>query len=130
MKDVGAAYWSGQGPCAAAIAADLHRRGAGSSSEHAAEADSEEQPVEANEEARLLEGVGDFRGERKELVEEKKMEDQDSGGKSADKVAAREDEGSTTPIPEKVKGDSLGLDAELWAMFDLPHPIQRALGQA
>ena len=30
------------------------------------------------------------------------MEDQDSGGKSADKVAAGEDEGSTTPIPEKV----------------------------
>lgn len=58
--------------------------------------------LEAKEEARLLEGVGDFGGERKELVEEKKMEDQDSGGKSADKVAAGEDEGSTTPIPEKV----------------------------
>ena len=60
------------------------------------------QSLEANEEARLLEGVGDFRGERKELVEEKKMEDQDSGGKSADKVAAGEDEGSTTLNPEKV----------------------------
>ncbi|RWR72495.1 casein kinase 1-like protein HD16 isoform X1 [Cinnamomum micranthum f. kanehirae] len=59
--------------------------------------------LEAKEEARLLEGVGDFGGERKELVEEKKMEDQDSGGKSADKVAAGEDEGSTTPIPEKVQ---------------------------
>ena len=29
-----------------------------------------------------------------------------------------------------VKGDSLGPDAELWAMFDLPRPILRALGQA
>ncbi|XXG46353.1 hypothetical protein AAC387_Pa02g1219 [Persea americana] len=45
--------------------------------------------------------MGDFGGERKELVEEKKMEDQDSGGKSADKVAAGEDEGSTTLNPEK-----------------------------
>ncbi|KAJ8615501.1 hypothetical protein MRB53_034873 [Persea americana] len=58
--------------------------------------------LEANEEVRLLEVVGDFGGEWKELVEEKKMEDQDSGGKSADKVATREDEGSTTPIQEKV----------------------------
>ncbi|XXG61742.1 hypothetical protein AAC387_Pa05g0278 [Persea americana] len=60
------------------------------------------QSLEANEEASLLEGVGDFGGEWKELVEEKKMEDRDNGGKSVDKVATREDEGSTTPIPEKV----------------------------
>ncbi|KAF3788887.1 Casein kinase I [Nymphaea thermarum] len=39
----------------------------------------------------------------KELVEEAKMEDYDSGGRSADKVPAAEDEGSTAPLPEKVQ---------------------------
>ncbi|KAL6006098.1 Casein kinase 1-like protein hd16 [Asimina triloba] len=63
---------------------------------------------EAKEEARFLEGGGDFGGvdllgERKEGVGEKKMEDYDSGAKSADKVPAAEDEGSTAPLPEKVQ---------------------------
>ncbi|CAN6441217.1 unnamed protein product [Victoria cruziana] len=39
----------------------------------------------------------------KELVEEAKMEDYDSGGRSAEKVPAAEDEGSTAPLPEKVQ---------------------------
>ncbi|XP_059063074.1 casein kinase 1-like protein HD16 isoform X1 [Cryptomeria japonica] len=44
-----------------------------------------------------LNGVEDFR----QLTE--KMEDDESGGRSADKVAAGEDEGSTAPLPEKVQ---------------------------
>ncbi|XP_058074199.1 casein kinase 1-like protein HD16 isoform X2 [Magnolia sinica] len=63
---------------------------------------------EAKEEARFLEGGGDFGGldlvgEAKEGVGEKKMEDFDSGARSAEKVPAAEDEGSTAPLPEKVQ---------------------------
>ncbi|XP_077209940.1 casein kinase 1-like protein HD16 isoform X1 [Tasmannia lanceolata] len=69
------------------------------------------EPVDENnivkeEEVRVLGGGGDFVdlvGEEKEEVGEKKMEDYDSGGRSADKVQGGEEEGSTAPIPEKVQ---------------------------
>ncbi|KAL6013555.1 hypothetical protein ACLOJK_004053, partial [Asimina triloba] len=61
---------------------------------------------EAKEDARFLEGEGDFRGvdllgERKEGVSENTIADYDSGARSADKVPAAEDKGSTTQLPEK-----------------------------
>lgn len=59
--------------------------------------------LEAKEEAKILEGGADFGGA---LIgeEQKKMDDYDSGGgaKSADKIPAAEEEGSTAPLPEKV----------------------------
>eukprot|EP00268_Persea_americana_P032747 TRINITY_DN3229_c0_g1_i6.p1 TRINITY_DN3229_c0_g1~~TRINITY_DN3229_c0_g1_i6.p1 ORF type:complete len:704 (+),score=115.93 TRINITY_DN3229_c0_g1_i6:391-2502(+) len=60
--------------------------------------------LEAKEEAKILEGGADFGGA---LIgeEQKKMDDYDSGGgaKSADKIPAAEEEGSTAPLPEKVQ---------------------------
>lgn len=50
-------------------------------------------PLKDNEKARVL----------AEEVAEKKMDEYDSGGRSADKGAGAEDEGSTAPLPEKVK---------------------------
>lgn len=38
----------------------------------------------------------------REVVAEKKMDEYDSGGRSADKGPGAEDEGSTAPLPEKV----------------------------
>ncbi|XP_043720209.1 casein kinase 1-like protein HD16 isoform X2 [Telopea speciosissima] len=68
---------------------------------------------QAKEEKKTLEegGVGggawaDFGGlvgASKEEVGEKKMEDYDSGARSADKAPGAEDEGSTAPLPEKVQ---------------------------
>lgn len=48
---------------------------------------------------------GAVRGTEPELREEvadRKMDEYESGGKSVDKVAVAEDEGSTAPLPEKV----------------------------
>ncbi|KAJ0030545.1 hypothetical protein Pint_12865 [Pistacia integerrima] len=50
-------------------------------------------PLKDNEKVRVL----------VEEVAEKKMDDYDSGGRSADKGAGAEDEGSTAPLPEKVQ---------------------------
>ncbi|XP_042498035.1 casein kinase 1-like protein HD16 isoform X2 [Macadamia integrifolia] len=59
----------------------------------------------AKEEARILKegGVGRGVGVGGEEVGEKKMDDYDSGGRSADKAPGAEDEGSTAPLPEKVQ---------------------------
>lgn len=61
---------------------------------------------EPREEIRILEGgdeVGGLVGQEiKEGVGERKMDDYDSGAKSADKLPGGEDEGSTAPLPEKV----------------------------
>nr|XP_029120242.1 casein kinase 1-like protein HD16 isoform X1 [Elaeis guineensis]XP_029120244.1 casein kinase 1-like protein HD16 isoform X1 [Elaeis guineensis]XP_029120246.1 casein kinase 1-like protein HD16 isoform X1 [Elaeis guineensis]XP_029120247.1 casein kinase 1-like protein HD16 isoform X1 [Elaeis guineensis]XP_029120248.1 casein kinase 1-like protein HD16 isoform X1 [Elaeis guineensis]XP_029120249.1 casein kinase 1-like protein HD16 isoform X1 [Elaeis guineensis] len=63
--------------------------------------------AEPREEIRLLEGgdeVGGLVGEEiKERFGERKMDDHDSGAKSADKLPGGEDEGSTAPLPEKVQ---------------------------
>ncbi|XP_074583882.1 casein kinase 1-like protein HD16 isoform X1 [Curcuma longa] len=63
--------------------------------------------AERSEDIVLVEGrgeVGEFAGEEnQEEVGERKMNDCDSGAKSADKLAGGEDEGNTTPLPEKVQ---------------------------
>ena len=46
--------------------------------------------------------VGGAGGAQNDEVGKKKMDDVDSGGRSADKPHAGEDEGSTAPLPEKV----------------------------
>lgn len=58
--------------------------------------------TEAKEEIVFLEGVGEV-GEIKEEVGERKMDEFDSGAKSADKVPGAEEEGTTAPLPEKVQ---------------------------
>lgn len=64
--------------------------------------------VEPKEEVGLPEGVGEIGAlgggeeENQEEVGERRMDEFDSGGKSADKLAGGEDEGSTAPLPEKV----------------------------
>ncbi|KAK9282472.1 hypothetical protein L1049_005390 [Liquidambar formosana] len=69
-------------------------------------------PLQAKEEAerglKEARGVGGIGGGarggvEKEEVGEKQMDEFDSGGKSADKGHAGEDEGSTAPLPEKVQ---------------------------
>lgn len=57
--------------------------------------------IEAKEEIGLLEGVGEV-VEIKEEVGERKMDEFDSGAKTADKVPA-EEEGTQAPLPEKVQ---------------------------
>ena len=52
----------------------------------------EEEEEEEEEETRVL----------RQEVEERAMDEYDSGGRSGDKGLAAEDEGSTAPIPEKV----------------------------
>ncbi|KAH7686347.1 Non-specific serine/threonine protein kinase protein [Dioscorea alata] len=65
--------------------------------------------VEPKEEVGLPEGVGEIGAlgggeeENQEEVGERRMDEFDSGGKSADKLAGGEDEGSTAPLPEKVQ---------------------------
>ncbi|KAK1313909.1 Casein kinase I isoform delta-like [Acorus calamus] len=62
-----------------------------------------EGPVEIKEVGVVLGGGGGGGGgEGVQVGEEKKMAD-DSGGLSANKAGAQEDEGSTTPFPEKVQ---------------------------
>ncbi|XP_020585093.1 casein kinase 1-like protein HD16 isoform X1 [Phalaenopsis equestris] len=58
--------------------------------------------IEAKEEIGLLEGVGEV-GEIEEEVRERKMNEFDSGARSADKVPGAEEEGTTAPLPEKVQ---------------------------
>ncbi|XP_072997215.1 casein kinase 1-like protein HD16 [Typha latifolia] len=61
--------------------------------------------AERNEEIGLLEGGGEIGEEKKdeeEGVGERKMDEFDSGARSADKIAGAEDEGSIAPLPEKV----------------------------
>ncbi|KAK1287539.1 Casein kinase I isoform delta-like [Acorus calamus] len=60
-----------------------------------------EGPVEIKEVGVVLGGGGEG-GEGVQIGEEKKMADE-SGGLSANKAGAQEDEGSTTPFPEKVQ---------------------------
>ncbi|MQM02474.1 hypothetical protein Taro_035236 [Colocasia esculenta] len=57
------------------------------------------------EAAKFLERGGEFLGGEgnKEGVGEKKMDEFDSGGKSAEKLPGPEDEGNTAPLPEKVQ---------------------------
>lgn len=62
--------------------------------------------VEPKEEVGLAEGVGEIGGigggeENREGVGER-MDEFDSGAKSADKLPGGEDEGNTAPLPEKV----------------------------
>ncbi|KAM0945738.1 putative protein kinase CK1-CK1-Pl family [Dioscorea sansibarensis] len=64
--------------------------------------------VEPKKEVGLPEGVGEIGAlgggeENQEEVGERRMDEFDSGGKSADKLAGGEDEGSTAPLPEKVQ---------------------------
>ncbi|XP_042385438.1 casein kinase 1-like protein HD16 isoform X1 [Zingiber officinale] len=63
--------------------------------------------AERSEDIVLVEGrgvVGEFAGEEnQEEVGERKMNDCDSGAKSADKLAGGDDEGNTAPLPEKVQ---------------------------
>lgn len=63
--------------------------------------------AERSEDIVLVEGrgeVGEFAGEEnQEEVGVRKMNDCDSGAKSAEKLVGGEDEGNTTPLPEKVR---------------------------
>lgn len=61
--------------------------------------------IEAKEEILLLEGVGKV-GEIKEEIGEIKMNEFDSGARSADKIPIAEEEGTTAPLPEKVSAYS------------------------
>ncbi|XP_073007038.1 casein kinase 1-like protein HD16 isoform X1 [Typha latifolia] len=61
----------------------------------------DEEPVIREIDVREDEGL--VREENREGVGERKMDDYGSGAKSGDKVLGGEDEGSTAPIPEKVK---------------------------
>lgn len=65
--------------------------------------------AEAKEEIKFIAERGEFLGgegkgerEHKEGVGERRMDDYDSGAKSAEKPPGAEDEGGTTPIPDKV----------------------------
>ncbi|KAJ6823976.1 casein kinase 1-like protein HD16 isoform X1 [Iris pallida] len=70
-----------------------------------ANAGGEEEAAAAGEEVRLLEGGGEIGGGREdeEGIGERRMDDYDSGGKSADKLAGGEEEGGAAPLPEKVQ---------------------------
>ncbi|XP_074575007.1 casein kinase 1-like protein HD16 [Curcuma longa] len=63
--------------------------------------------AERAEEVGLEEGRGEVGGlareDNREGVGERKMNDYDSGARSADKVAGGEDEGNAAPLPEKVQ---------------------------
>ncbi|KAJ6830957.1 casein kinase 1-like protein HD16 isoform X1 [Iris pallida] len=70
-----------------------------------ANAGGEEEAAAAGEEVRLLEGGGEIGGGREdeEGIGERRMDDYDSGGKSAGKLAGGEEEGGAAPLPEKVQ---------------------------
>lgn len=63
--------------------------------------------AERREEIRLAEGGGEVGGlvgeENLEGVGERRMDEYDSGARSADKLPGGEEEGSTAPLPEKVR---------------------------
>lgn len=64
-------------------------------------------PDARDDQIALEEGVGDNNGVQLAIAE-KKMDEFDSGARSGDnKLAAAEDEGSTAPLPETVRGFSL-----------------------
>lgn len=62
--------------------------------------------LERREEIELVEGGDEVGGEENEADEgvgERRMDDFNSGARSADKLPGAEDEGSTAPLPEKVR---------------------------
>uniref|UniRef100_A0A5B6ZZ22 non-specific serine/threonine protein kinase n=1 Tax=Davidia involucrata TaxID=16924 RepID=A0A5B6ZZ22_DAVIN len=90
-----------------AIATRTRRRRAAAAPKNDQPIDENIVPAAAPAEDRVLEeplrvGGGGGGAEREE-VGEKPMDDNDSGGRSAEKVHAGEDEGSTAPLPEKVQ---------------------------
>lgn len=73
-------------------------------------------PAERREEIGLVEGRGEVGGEEnREGVGERMMNDCDSGAKSGGKLPGGEEEGSTAPLPEKVRPSPfcLGYDEDV-----------------
>ncbi|MQM02845.1 hypothetical protein Taro_035615 [Colocasia esculenta] len=95
-----------EGPAAVGTA----RRGRIARNRRAANENKATGTAEANEEIKFIEERAEFLGgegkggrEDKEGVGERKMVDNDSGARSAEKPPGAEDEGNTTPVPDKVQ---------------------------
>lgn len=88
------------------VAPATRRRGAAARRNETDDANDLNSPVQ-QEEIGLVEGEGegwgDPEGNKEEGVADRRMDEFDSGGRNADKLPGAEEEGSTAPLPEKVR---------------------------